>query len=104
LQIWLSQPVASLATGCLLFSRRSSRACIIRPVHASVAKFTSEAEGDRIVLHSPDLGAADSRWSFLDIRRDTFTFRDEATNDGGKTWRLRSEYHMTRRAPDAPAP
>jgi hypothetical protein len=83
---------------------RTWPAVFVDPEHGSVAKFTGEAEGDRIVLHSSDLGAADSRWSFLDIRRDTFTFRDEVTNDGGKTWRLRSEDHMTRRAPDAPAP
>ncbi|THD60102.1 hypothetical protein [Phenylobacterium sp.] len=32
------------------------------PEHASVARFTSEpAAADRIVMHSPDLGTADSR-------------------------------------------
>ena len=73
-------------------------AVFIDPEHASVARFTGGAVGDdRIVLDSPDLGYEDSRWSFNDIRPDTFVFRSEVSNDGGKTWRLQSEYHMKRR-------
>ena len=75
------------------------------PERASIATFTGEAAtADRIVLHSPDLGTADSRWSFVDIGPDSFDFRDEGSNDGGKTWRLRSEYHMRRRAGRSESP
>jgi hypothetical protein len=74
-------------------------AVFIDPEHASAARFTGGAVGeDRIVLDSPDLGAADTRWSFNDIRPDSFSFRDEASGDGGKSWRLQSDYHMTRRS------
>jgi uncharacterized protein len=73
-------------------------AAAIDPEHASVARLTGgAASDDRIVLDSPDLGAKEARWSFNDIHPDSFIFRDEASNDDGKTWRLRSEYHMKRR-------
>jgi hypothetical protein len=82
---------------------RTWPAIFVDPEDASVAKFTGGAVGDsRIVLDSPDLDAQDTRWSFNDIRKDSFVFRDEASSDGGKTWRLRSEYHMRRRG-EAPA-
>ncbi|THD60819.1 hypothetical protein [Phenylobacterium sp.] len=78
-------------------------AVFVDPEHASVATFTAEpATADGIVLHSPNLGAADSRWSFVDIGPNSFTYRDEGSDDGGKTWRLRSLYHMTRRPTSAP--
>ena len=73
---------------------------------ASVATFTGGAVGDeRIVLDSQDLVAGQTRrWSFNDIRPDSLVFRDDASRDGGKTWTLKSEYHMKRRgaAPAAP--
>jgi hypothetical protein len=70
---------------------------------ASTARFTGGAVGDdRIVLDTPDLGAEDTRWSFIDIRPDSFVFRDEASSDGGKSWRLQSDYHMKRRGAVSP--
>jgi hypothetical protein len=80
-------------------------ATFIDPEHVSVAKFTGGAVADdRIVLQSQDINAnMDTRWSFNDIRPDSFVFRDEASSDGGKTWRLQSEYHMKRRETVPPA-
>ena len=71
----------------------------IDPQIASVATFTGGAVGDdRIVLDSQDLVAGQTRrWSFNDIRDHSLVFRDAASNDGGKTWKLKSEYHMKRR-------
>ena len=78
-------------------------ATFIDPEHASVARFTGgPAPDDRIVLDTPDLGEKDTRWSFNDIRPDSMVFRDEASGDGGKTWRLQSEYHMRRRGAAPP--
>lgn len=77
---------------------KSWPATFIDPEHVSIARFTGGAVGDdRIVLDTPDLGVEDTQWSFNDIRPDSFIFRDQASNDGGKTWRLQSEYHMKRR-------
>jgi hypothetical protein len=80
-------------------------ATFIDPENVSVAKFTGGAVGDdRIVLQSQDINAnMDTRWSFNDIRPDSFVFRDEASSDGGKTWRLQSDYHMKRRGAAPPA-
>lgn len=74
-------------------------AIFIDPESASVAAFAGGAVADdRIVLDSQDLVAGQTRrWSFNDIRDDAFVFRDDASSDGGKTWSLKSEYHMKRR-------
>jgi hypothetical protein len=74
-------------------------AIFIDPQDASFATFKGGAVGDdRIVLDSQDLVAGQTRrWSFNDIRDDSLLFRDDASSDGGKTWRLKSEYHMKRR-------
>jgi hypothetical protein len=70
----------------------------VDPEHASVVRFTDEAVGeDRIVLDSHDLGDEETRWSFNDIRPGSFGFRAEVSGDGGKTWRLQSDYRMKRR-------
>jgi hypothetical protein len=70
----------------------------IDPEHASVARFAGGAVGDdRIVLDTQDFNGEVTRWSFNNIRPESFDFRDEASGDGGKTWRLQSEYHMKRR-------
>jgi hypothetical protein len=74
-------------------------AVFIDPQIASIATFTGGAAGDdRIVLESQDLVPGQiRRWSFNDIRPDSLVFRDDASSDGGKTWALKSEYHMKRR-------
>ena len=70
----------------------------IDPEHASAARFTGGAvSDDRIVLDTQDFNGEDTRWSFNNIRPESFDFRDEASGDGGKTWRLQSEYHLKRR-------
>src|SRR4051795_12267031 len=64
---------------------RTWPATFIDPEHVSVARFTGGAVGDdRIVLDTKDLGTTLNRWSFNDIRPDSFVFRDEASSDGGK--------------------
>jgi hypothetical protein len=74
------------------------RATFVDPEHGSVAKFTGGPVGnDRYVLETSDLGSKQTRWSFNDIRPDSFVWRDEASNDDCKTWRLQSEYQMKRR-------
>jgi len=77
---------------------RTWHATFFDPEHASVAKFTGGPVGeDRFVLETQDLGSPQTRWSFNDIRPESFVWRDEASGDGGKTWRLQAEYRMKRR-------
>jgi hypothetical protein len=83
---------------------RTWPATFIDPENVSVARFTGGAVGDdRIVLNSQDFDGKDTRWSFNDIRPDSFVFRDEESRDGGKTWRLQAEYHMKRGGAAPPA-
>ena len=56
------------------------------------------AEGDRIVLRGHDDHGAELRWSFNDITPNSFIWRGETSHDGGKTWRMDEEHHMSRRA------
>jgi hypothetical protein len=55
------------------------------------------AVGDRIVLDGTGDDGSLLRWSFNDIRSDSFVWRGEKSRDGGKTWRLTGEYQMRRR-------
>jgi hypothetical protein len=76
---------------------RTWRATFVDPEHGSEARFTGGPVGnDRFVLETQDMNSKQTRWSFNDIRPDSFVWRDEASRDGGKTWRLQSEYQMKR--------
>ena len=77
---------------------RTWHAIFVDPQDGSVDRFTaSEVENNRLVLETKELDSGETRWSFNDIRPDSFVWRDEGSSDGGKTWKLRSEYHMRRR-------
>ena len=67
------------------------------PVFGVAIRMEGGAEDDRIVLRGHDDKGALLRWSFNDIRPDSFVWRGETSHDGGKTWRLEEEHHMTRR-------
>jgi hypothetical protein len=43
------------------------------------------------------------RWSFNDLKGDSFIWRGEKSGDGGKTWKLEEEHHMKRRNSGATA-
>ena len=57
------------------------------------------AEGDRIVLRGRDPDGVELRWSFNDIQADSFVWRGEISHNGGRTWRVDEEHHLTRRSP-----
>ena len=72
-------------------------ATFVDPEHASVMSFRGGAEGDdRFVLETQDTTGKSNRWSFNELRPDSFVWRDEQSVDGGQTWQLKSEYHMRR--------
>jgi hypothetical protein len=74
----------------------------IDPISYAIKVLSGGAVGDRIVLE----GAADDgvrmRWSFNDIRRDSFIWRGEKSRGDGRTWRLTDEYHLKRRSAAPP--
>jgi uncharacterized protein len=53
--------------------------------------------GDRVVLEGENPDGSLRRWSFNDIRPESFVWRGERSNDEEKTWHLTAEYRMTRR-------
>ena len=57
---------------------------------------TGGADGDRIVLHGDDVDGARMRWSFNDIRAESFVWRGETSPDQGKTWRIELEMFLKR--------
>lgn len=73
------------------------RIIFISPQFNYVVTVQGHSEGDRIVLHGTDVDAAPIRWSFNDIKSDSFVWRGEKSHDGGKTWKLEEEHHMKRR-------
>jgi hypothetical protein len=104
--LWIVNPTEAnkereVYTDLFYFEPKSGswHAASVDPYAASVATFVGGAIGnDRIVLESQDLDPKQPhRWSFNGISADSLVFRDETSNDGGKTWQLKSEYHMKRR-------
>jgi hypothetical protein len=71
----------------------------IAPGSGNVAVLKGGAVGDRIVLEGVDVDGSPFRWSFNDIRRDSFLWRGEISSDGGKTWRLEQEMRLKRHDP-----
>ena len=74
------------------------RIIFISPQFNYVVTLQGGLVGDRIVLRGVDTDGAPIRWSFNDIKSDSFVWRGEKSHDGGKTWKLEEEHHMKRRA------
>jgi hypothetical protein len=70
----------------------------IDPVSPAIKLLTGGAVGDRIVLEGTADDALRMRWSFNDIRNDSFIWRGEKSRDDGRHWRLTDEYHLKRRS------
>src|SRR2546423_11831366 len=54
-------------------------------------------EGDRIVLRGVDSDGLPIRWTFSEMKADSFHWQGEKSHDGGKTWKLEEDHHMKRR-------
>jgi hypothetical protein len=70
----------------------------IDPVSYAIKLLLGGAVGDRIFLEGSTDEGVRIRWSFNDIRRDSFIWRGEKSRDDGRTWRLTDEYRLTRRS------
>ena len=103
--VWIGYPKRpgderSIGTTLRFFDSKTGvwRVIFVAPAYGVITTLEGGAEGDRIVLRGKDGDGASLRWSFCDIRDDSFTWRGEISRDGGKTWRLEEEHHMTRHA------
>jgi hypothetical protein len=70
----------------------------IDPVSYAIKILLGGSVGDRIVLEGTSDDGVRMRWSFNDIRKDSFIWRGEKSRDDGRTWRLTDEYHLKRRS------
>ena len=73
------------------------RVVYVEPPSDTVVELTGGQEGDRIVLYGEGRQGSLLRWSFEDIKDDSFTWHGERSRDRGKTWHLVEEHHMKRR-------
>lgn len=103
--IWITYPKEAgkergIGTSVRFFDGKSKtwQVVFISPAYNAVITVRGGTEGDRIVLRGVDNEGAMLRWSFNDIKPDSFTWRGEKSRDGGKTWKLEEEHHMRRRA------
>ena len=55
-------------------------------------------EGERIVLRGVDSDGLPIRWSFSEMKSDSFHWLGEKSHDGGKTWKVEEDHHMKRRS------
>jgi hypothetical protein len=102
--IWITYPAEpskerSIGASVRFFDPKSKvwRVLFVNPAAGSLITVQGRAEEDRIVLRGVNKDGSMLRWSFNDIKTDSFIWRGEKSRDGGKTWRLREEHHMRRR-------
>jgi hypothetical protein len=102
--IWITYPKEAgkergIGTSVRFFDTKSKmwRVIFVSPAYGALITVQGGTEGDRIVLRGVDDEGSMLRWSFNDIKADSFTWRGETSRDGGKTWKLEEEHHMKRR-------
>jgi hypothetical protein len=107
--IWITYPQKEgeereIGTSVRFFDTRSRtwRVVFALPTLGILTTLEGRADGDRIVLEGTNKEGAQRRWSFNDIRPDSFVWRNQKSTDGGRTWRLMEEHHMTRRRTQRP--
>jgi len=73
------------------------RVIFIVPRSGKIIQLQGGAQDDRIVLNGVDVTGAGLRWSFNDIKPDSFLWRGETSYDGGKTWRTEQIMKLRRK-------
>ncbi len=67
------------------------------PVRAVKNELIGRRKGNDIVQDGKQDDGTVMRWSFVDIKSDSFRWLGESSNDGGKTWVLGAEFLAKRR-------
>ncbi len=70
----------------------------VGPAYNNLNVFVAHQRGDEIVQEGTSSSGKPTRWIFSDISRQSFRWRDEVSDDGGKTWTLREEMHARRQS------
>jgi hypothetical protein len=74
----------------------------VDPTSYVIKTLAGGAVDDRIVLEGTADDDSRLRWSFNEIRDNSFIWRGEKSRDEGSTWRLAAEYHLKRRSAAMP--
>ena len=74
------------------------RVVFVNPQFNYVVTAQGGREGDNIVLHGRDSDGLPMRWTFSEMKADSFHWQGEKSHDGGKTWKLEEDHHMKRRS------
>ncbi len=74
------------------------RVIFVNPQFNYVVTAQGGREGDRIVLRGRDTDGLPIRWTFSEMKPDSFHWQGEKSHDGGKTWKLEEDHHMKRRS------
>jgi hypothetical protein len=73
------------------------RVTFFAPSRNAIVSLAGGIVGDRIILLGTDVDGATLRWSFNDIKPDSFHWLGEISTDGGKHWKVEQEMRLTRR-------
>lgn len=74
------------------------RVVFVNPQFNYVVSAQGGREGDRIVLRGLDSDGLPIRWTFSEMKPDSFHWQGEKSHDGGKTWKVEEDHHMKRRS------
>ena len=103
--IWIGYPTPekkerTIGTTFRFFDKKSKqwRIVFVNPQYNYMVTAKGGREGDRIVLRGKDSDGLPFRWTFSDIKPDSFHWQGEKSRDGGKTWKLEEDHHMRRRS------
>jgi len=69
----------------------------INPVERARTQLDARRVDGNIVQLGANAKGEPRRWTFSEITNDSFTWRGEGSEDGGRTWRLYAEYFAKRR-------
>lgn len=69
------------------------------PVSGVETHLVGRRIGDAVIQEGQLADGTRIRWSFVDIRPRSFTWRGELSTDGGRTWQVDAEFFCTRAAP-----
>ena len=74
------------------------RVVFINPQFNYVVTAQGGRQGDRIVLRGQDVDGLPIRWTFSEMKPDSFHWQGEKSHDGGKSWKIEEDHHMKRRS------
>jgi hypothetical protein len=103
--LWIGYPTGpgkerTIGTTIRFFdtAQKQWRIVFVGPQNNYLVTAQGGAEDDRIVLRGVDTDGIPIRWTFSEITLNSFHWQGAKSHDGGKSWKIDEDHHMTRRA------